>query len=41
MMVGSPVSARTTVALLAGCSPPANTHAPAALSSALNTSTCL
>ena len=33
VMSTSPPSSRTTVAVLGGCRPPANTHAPAALSS--------
>src|SRR5664280_412307 len=39
VMITSPSRSRTTVAVFTGCSPPANTHAPAARSCALKAST--
>src|SRR5207253_6063519 len=41
VMTSPPSATLTTVAVLAGCSPPAKTHFPAALSSSLKTSTSL
>ena len=38
---GSPPETRTTVAVLGGCSPPANTQAPAARSSSFSASRSL